>query len=165
MSEYLFVRDGWTPVSSIAMPAALAKQVKWDETLSFGDDSDFAIRAAATGVEFYMHDEALVIVDDDERPGRLSRSTNWRATKKWLDRIRPLITHRAYLCYLGSQIARQAALAENYAASLWFYRMAIKVMPVSLKERTQMELWVAQPQTPFRKRVWNRLWRTINQQP
>jgi hypothetical protein len=140
MSEYLFVRQGWVPPSGLAMPASLAKQIAWDETLLFADDSDFTVRLANADAEFYMHPEPLVILDDDERPDRLSHQTDWRATKRWLDRIRPLITRRAYLCYLGSHIARQAAQAGDAGIALRFYLRGVLFMPAPLRAKARWDL-------------------------
>ena len=124
MAEYLACRGGWTPTPTIALPISVARAVPFDETIGFGDDTDFAIRLAASGAEFYMLPSSDVIVADDETGDRLSRSSDWVATLAWLDRIRPLISRKSYLAYRGWHVAKMAAGAGDFAKALRFYSAA-----------------------------------------
>jgi glycosyltransferase involved in cell wall biosynthesis len=126
IGEYLTCAQGFVPTSTVAVPAALAKSVRYDEALSFGDDSDFALRlAAATDGIFHFHGDALSIMADDETGDRLSRVVNWHAVLAWLERTRPLLSDRAYLAYRGWHVARMAADAGQYRKALHFYVAAL----------------------------------------
>ena len=124
MAEYLACRGGWTPTPTIALPISVARAVPFDETIGFGDDTDFAIRLAASGAEFHMLPSSAVIVADDETGDRLSRSYDWIATLAWLDRIRPLISRKSYLAYRGWHIAKMAADSGYFSKALRFYAAA-----------------------------------------
>lgn len=122
MADYLACRQGFTQTSTIALPAVLAKAVPFDETITFGgDDTDYAIRLAAKSGGVRMLDQSSVIMRDDETGERLSRSNDWLSALAWLDRIRPMISERAYLAYRGWHIARMAADAGRYGAALTYY--------------------------------------------
>lgn len=122
MADYLACRQGFTQTSTIALPLALAKAVPFDESITFGgDDTDYAIRLAAEDGEVRMLDQSSVVMRDDETGERLSRSNDWLAALAWLDRVRPMISKRAYLAYRGWHIARMAADAGRYPTALRFY--------------------------------------------
>lgn len=122
IAEYLACRQGFTQTSTIALPRALARAVPFDETITFGgDDTDYAIRLAAEAGDVSMLDRSSVIMRDDETGERLSRSKDWMTALAWLDRLRPMISRRAYLAYRGWHIARMAADAGKYPKALRFY--------------------------------------------
>jgi glycosyltransferase involved in cell wall biosynthesis len=126
MAEYLACRQGFTQTSTIALPVALAKAIPFDEMIRFGgDDTDFAIRAAAKAASVRMLRQSSVIMTDDETGERLSRSNDWIAALAWLDRIRPTITDRAYRAYRGWHVARMAADDGNYLRALRYYGSAM----------------------------------------
>lgn len=123
--EYLACRQGFIQTSTVALPLELARRVKFDEQIAFGQDTDFAIRLAAAGATFHMHPAPLVIMKDDESGERLSRRANWRPVLDWLNRVRPLLTSRAYLAYRGWHVARLAASAGCYRDAFGFYFAAL----------------------------------------
>jgi glycosyltransferase involved in cell wall biosynthesis len=125
MAEYLACRQGFVPTSTVAVPAAVAKRVRYDEAVPFGQDADFAIRLAATGTEFVMLPDALSIMQDDEDAMRVSRTRDWTAVLAWLDRVRPLISARAYLALRGWHVSRIAAAAGQHGTALRFYFEAL----------------------------------------
>jgi len=126
MAEYLACRGGWTATSTMSLPLTLAQAVPFDEAVKFGgDDTDFAIRLAAEGAEFHMLPRSGVILLDDETGDRLSRSNDWQAALEWLNKIRPLISHRAHLAYRGWHVARMAADSGQYSKAIQFYTAAV----------------------------------------
>lgn len=144
MAEYLACRQGFTQTSTIALPRALAAHVKFDEQLKFGQDADFAIRLAAQGARIAMQPDCLAIMADDESNRRVSRSRDWRAFLEWLDRIRPLISDRAYYAFRGWHGARIAADAADYATALRFYLGALGrgALPPPLAVKALAQLFV-----------------------
>jgi glycosyltransferase involved in cell wall biosynthesis len=147
MAEYLACRQGFTQTSTIVLPRALAQTVRFRETLPFGQDTDVAIRLAASGTRFIMRASPSVIMLDDEDSARVSRSRDWEAVLEWLEDIRPSISHRAYHAFRGWHVARLAADSRRHRTALSFYwealvlgafppRLAIKALLQILVRRT-----------------------------
>lgn len=125
IAEYLACRGGFTPTSTMALPAGLAHEVRFDETIPFGQDTDFAIRLGATGRDFQMLAEPSVVMLDDETGDRVSRSNDWRQLSAWTDRRRTTLGERAYHAFRGWHVARMAADEGNYAAAFGYYVPAV----------------------------------------
>lgn len=125
MGDYLARRQGFVQTSTIALPRQVAKQVRFLESLPFGQDADFAIRVAAAGARVFMQSRALVIMQDDEDQSRVSRSRDWRAVLQWLENVRPLLSNRAYHAMRGWHAARIAADAGEYATAFRLYAAAL----------------------------------------
>jgi glycosyltransferase involved in cell wall biosynthesis len=121
IAEYLACRGGFTQTSTLALPTELARRVRFDETIFFGQDTDFAIRLSAAGATFQMLTEPETVMSDDETDGRVSRSKDWRQVLAWLDRSKPALTRRAYLAYRGWHVARMAADDRHFGVALRFY--------------------------------------------
>jgi glycosyltransferase involved in cell wall biosynthesis len=120
IGDYLARGQGFIPTSTIALPLQLARAVRFDETINFGQDADFAIRLDASGVEFHMIKSSVIMLDD-ETGDRVSRSIDWQTALAWADRVRPLISDRAYQALLGWHVARLAAHSAHYGTALGMY--------------------------------------------
>jgi len=125
VSEYAICRQGFVPSSSVCVPLELAKQVRWNEAIVFGNDTDFALRLGGAGAEFVMLPQPLSIMNDDEDSSRMSRSKDWRKVLAWLDGMKPEMSQRAYLAYRGWHIARLAAQDGHRRTAFRFYCGAI----------------------------------------
>lgn len=152
--SYLLIGDGWMPTSSLIVPTALARRVRWDETLRYGDDTDFALRLHAAGGQFVFAHEPLVIcrMDHGDRHLSLDR-TGAPALVRWLARMEPILGARATRCYRATHLlalegfrasratwnaALSALIAGELPASVlvrslgrgllpqWLYRFALK---------------------------------------
>jgi glycosyltransferase involved in cell wall biosynthesis len=142
ISEYLACHQGFTQPSTIVLDRDLATRVKFDPALGFLgiDDFDYAVRLSAAGGELRMHPRSCVIMHDNETGDRLSRETDWRLTLEWLDRIKPIMTKRAYLAYRGWHIARQAAQGSDLATGLRYYAAGFTAMPPRLKAKALVQV-------------------------
>jgi hypothetical protein len=109
VSIYLMCGGGFIPPSTLVVRREDAIRTKFNETIWFGQDTDFAVRLNLNGVRFHMLSTPGSVIDDSFDPSRLSIAKNLRATTEWLEEIRPMIPKRAYRAYLGSQIARFVA--------------------------------------------------------
>jgi glycosyltransferase involved in cell wall biosynthesis len=125
IAEYLACRGGFTQTSTLVLANDLARSVRFDETIAFGQDTDFAIRLFAAGAKFHILVEPQTVMIDDEADGRLSRSSDWRASLAWLDRSKLLMTRRAYLAYRGWHVARMAANDRHLGVALCFYVVGV----------------------------------------
>jgi glycosyltransferase involved in cell wall biosynthesis len=125
IGEYAACRQGFVPSSSVCVPLGLARKVRWNEGIVFGNDTDFAVRLGANGAEFVMIERPLSIMNDDESPTRMSRTKDWRRVLAWLNDTRPLIGERAFAAYRGWHVARLAADDGNYSTALRYYATAL----------------------------------------
>ena len=144
VSEYLACHEGFTQPSTMVVERELARRVNFDPTLGFLgiDDFDWAVRLSDAGGELWMHPDPTAKMHDNETGDRLSRKTDWRSTLVWLDRLRPMMTERAYLAYRGWHIARQASQAGEFAVALRFYRLGFGSMPARLKAKALIQVLV-----------------------
>lgn len=151
ISEYLGCHQGFTQPSTLVLQRDLAEQVKFDPALGFLgiDDTDFAIRLASAGAEFVMHPEPQSIMYDDETGDRLSRKVDWRSALAWLDRIKPMITDRAYRAYRGWHIARMAAQSGELRPAMRFYFAGFGAFPTELKVKALLQILV--PRRVYKK--------------
>lgn len=144
ISEYLACHQGFTQPSTITLHRDAAKQVKFDPALGFLgiDDTDLAIRLSHAGYEFQMHPHPLAVMYDNETGDRLSRKTYWRPTLEWLDRIRPLMTNRAYLACRAWHVARMAAQGGERGIALRFYFAGLHALPLKLKVKALLQILI-----------------------
>ena len=52
--DYLYVHGGFIQTSTMVIPRALAEKVQWDESVTFGDNDQFAIDCWRTGICLHM---------------------------------------------------------------------------------------------------------------
>ncbi len=124
ISEYLLCDRGFFQTSSQIIPTALARKVRFDERLPYGQDTDFAIRVAHHGGHYKML-PASVIWQDDFREDRVSSAIDPEKRKQWLDSVRPMITQKAYKGCLGWSVARGYARAGAWTRALGYYACAV----------------------------------------
>jgi hypothetical protein len=116
LSEYLTVRrglfhgDGFIQTSTIMAPTELLRRVPFTVGLRRLQELDWTFRALGVdGVDLVYPTEPLVVWYQDENRPRISHESPWQQSIEWLDRIRPLITRRAYAALATSVIASMAA--------------------------------------------------------
>lgn len=71
--DFLYVHGGFIQTSTLVIPRALARRVAWDESITYGDNDQFAIDLRATGARFVMLPEPLVLYEDAVRGDALSQ--------------------------------------------------------------------------------------------
>jgi len=95
LSEYFLVDNCSFQTSSIIVPTALARQVRFDERLRHHQDWDFVLRLVAAGAKpSYLH-EALVYYDARNDIRRVSAQKSVEATLFWFQLAGPLVTKLA----------------------------------------------------------------------
>jgi glycosyltransferase involved in cell wall biosynthesis len=124
ISDYLLRRRGFVQTSTLIVPLNLAQRTKYDPSLSYGQDTDFAIRLVANGGRLFMLPQPGAIWRDSESPGRLSSRTSLDQRAAWLDRIRSQITKKAYLGDLGWTVAKGNARQKRILRALSLYANA-----------------------------------------
>lgn len=106
ISEYLMCQRGFVQTSTLFVPQKIAAKIRYDEELSYGQDTDFAIRLINGGVQLQMLQEPGVIWKDRWDEKRLSSTINPHQRKAWLNRVKPIITKRAYWADMGWNVAK-----------------------------------------------------------
>ena len=62
--DYLYVKGCFIQTSTIIIPSALSDTVSWDETVTFGDNDQFAIDCWQTGTPFRMLEKPMTLYAD-----------------------------------------------------------------------------------------------------
>ena len=122
MDDYLFARtswfvgDGYVATPSLLVPRILLANVRFDESLAFGEDNDWLLRAVAhPGTGFVVLPEPLCIVHTEDGRRSASNTTNWELTVDWARKNERRLSPRAYagLCLRASD---RAAAAPTWRA-------------------------------------------------
>ncbi len=71
--DYLYVDGMFIQTSTIVMPTELKHTVRWDESVTFGDNDQFAIDLWHTGAAFALLPEPLTLYADIMSPDALSQ--------------------------------------------------------------------------------------------
>ncbi len=116
MATYLMCERGFVQTSGLLVPRTIAAKVRYRPDVSFGDDTDFAIRLALAGCTFRMSAVPSVIWSDDPRPDRLSADGFRAAEMPWLIDLRRAIPSKAYHAYLGWHVAKQVRASDRFGA-------------------------------------------------
>ena len=116
MSEYLFLRSGWTygagllQTSTLLVPRELLLRLPFTAGLKKHQDWDWLLRAAATpGVRIAMATEPLVIFHVEGERKSVGRLPDWRFSFECASRNRRLFTPRAFASFVATECAPQAA--------------------------------------------------------
>jgi glycosyltransferase involved in cell wall biosynthesis len=133
IDEYLFDRrtllGGWSYIqtSSYLLPRSLFDKVRFDPD-SAHDDWGFLLHLSKqTGARIETVSEVLVIVYfEEQRPSFTSRTWSWEHSLRYLDKIQPIITRRAYSGYCLGVVGERAAQEQAYAAFPELLRRAFR---------------------------------------
>ncbi|GAB3964963.1 glycosyltransferase family A protein [Plantactinospora veratri] len=123
LTEYLTVRrglfhgDGFIQTSTILAPTELLRRVPFTVGLRRLQELDWTFRALGhADVGLVYAAEPLVIWHQDEDRPRITFDTDWAEQFEWLQRIRPLLTRRAYAALTMSVISSMAAPTRSATA-------------------------------------------------
>ena len=133
VSEYILARrdlfQGEGVVSTITLLAQreFLLRVPFQPEQRRHQEWDWIFRAAhVPGAELRFVDEALAIWHLDEgRPG-ISAMNQWRYSYEWIERVRPLITPRAYAAFLLTVATAIAARSGERRGCLTLLKEAIR---------------------------------------
>ncbi|WP_051091850.1 glycosyltransferase family 2 protein [Methylosarcina fibrata] len=151
ISDYLMRDRGFIQTSTLIVPAELAKKVKFNEEISFGQDTDFAIRLASAGAEFRMLPEPGAIWNDEWNQNRLSSKRKHEQRILWLNKIKPMITKKAYWADMGWHVAKGFAQHGELFKALNLYLNAVVRGSYRLKMAIVVFLQVVLSANAYRK--------------
>jgi glycosyltransferase involved in cell wall biosynthesis len=133
IAEYLFDRrtlfggPGFMQTSTYLLPRALFDNLRF-EVDSPHDDWGFLLRLSKhEGARIKTVPEELTILYfEEQRPSLTSRTSSWAVSLRYLDKIQPMITRRAYSGYCLSVVGERAAREGAYAAFPELLRRAFR---------------------------------------
>ena len=114
MAEYLLRDRGFVQTSTLVVPTAVARQVRYREGLPFGQDTDFAIRLFNVGVRFHMIAEPTAVWNDAYDRRRVSATIDPHAHGSWLETMRDDIPSQAYYADRGWHLAKGYARSGSW---------------------------------------------------
>lgn len=101
--DYLYIDGSFIQTSTMVMPRALAEKVSWDESVTFGDNDQFAIDCWRTGIAFYMLPRPLTLYADiisadalSQLPIRAGTSQKYTNFFKWMNTQKSSMSPRAW---------------------------------------------------------------------
>lgn len=101
--DYLYVEGSFIQTSTIVIPAQLAEKVSWDESVTFGDNDQFAIDCWRTGIPFHILPKPLTLYTDIIRADALSqlpihagKSEKYTNFFKWMATQQKAMSPRAW---------------------------------------------------------------------
>jgi glycosyltransferase involved in cell wall biosynthesis len=124
MADYLLRARGFVPTITLALPREIAQRVRYNETLPFAQDTDFAIRLYLAGCKFAFAAKPGAVWQDIPNPGRISAGRKGARMVPWLAAMRPRIPAKAYYGCRGWMIAKGLA-AEHPWTALGYYLQAV----------------------------------------
>jgi glycosyltransferase involved in cell wall biosynthesis len=125
ISEYLLNGRGFIQTSTIVLPTKIAREVRFDESLRYGQDTDFVIRLSHSGISFVMAERPSVIWDDIWNEKRTSSSIDPNNRIDWLKKNRKLISIKAYKADMGWNVAKGLSSSGHKFEALYYYFIAI----------------------------------------
>jgi len=101
--DYLYVKGCFIQTSTMVIPASLGKQVSWDESVTFGDNDQFAIDCFHTGIKFNMLEKPQTLYADVISADALSQLPIFDGTSEkytnffsWMQRQREHMSDQAW---------------------------------------------------------------------
>jgi hypothetical protein len=116
MATYLLCERGFVPTITLVVETEVARRVRYDESLPYAQDADFAIRLYLAGCRFVMADAPGAVWNDFRNSRRVSAGRKGAHMTAWLERLKPVIPARAYFGARGWMIAKGIAPSEPGAA-------------------------------------------------
>jgi glycosyltransferase involved in cell wall biosynthesis len=125
MGEYLLCDRGFVPTITVVVERQMALKVRYHPNLRVAEDTDFAIRLQLAGCDFRMAPEAGAVWKDMHDPGRTSAGGRAQRFATWLQQMKPLMTHKAWLGGRGWAYAKMVARDGRKGAAFRFYLAAV----------------------------------------
>jgi hypothetical protein len=116
MANYLMCDRGFVPTITLVLPREIARRVRYDESMPFAQDTDFAIRLFLAGCSFVMAEHPGAIWKDIADPNRASAGRKGARLLSWVEQLRPCIPAKAYYGCRGWMIAKGVTVTNPFQA-------------------------------------------------
>lgn len=125
MATYLLCDRGFVPTITLVVATDVARRIRYNDSLPFAQDTDFAIRLYLAGCRFVMAEEPGAVWRDLPDPSRASAGRKGWRLRNWLEDLKPRIPAKAYYGGRGWMIAKGLA-PRNKSKALRLYLKAIR---------------------------------------
>ncbi|HWA29827.1 MAG TPA: glycosyltransferase family 2 protein [Rhizomicrobium sp.] len=122
MASYLLCDRGFVPTITVALPAEVARKVRYGGNWRAAEDTDFAVRLFLAGYKFRMVDEPGAVWDDTYNPNRTSAGRKGARLIPWMEQIKVFVPKRAYYGAYGWAIAKGVAVDRPWLALRYYLR-------------------------------------------
>ncbi len=96
--DYLYTDGYFIQTSTMVIPASLCEHVSWDESVTFGDNDQFAIDCWRTGTPFIMLEKPMTLYADAMSPDALSQLPIFDGTsEKYTNFFNWMENHRLHM--------------------------------------------------------------------
>ena len=119
------LRSGFVPTITLVVATDVARRIRYNDSLPFAQDTDFAIRLYLAGCRFVMAEEPGAVWRDLPDPSRASAGRKGWRLRNWLEDLKPRIPAKAYYGGRGWMIAKGLA-PHNKSKALRLYLKAIR---------------------------------------
>lgn len=126
MATYLLCERGFVPTITVALPAEVARNVRYGGNWRAAEDTDFAIRLSLAGYKFRMVEEPGAVWDDSYNPNRTSAGRKGARLIPWMEQIKAFMPRRAYYGAYGWAIAKGVAVANPWLALRYYLRAVLR---------------------------------------
>lgn len=134
VGDYLFCRSGLRDPggllqsSTLLAPRDLLLAVPFQTGLPMHQDWDWILRVAShQGVRLTMLPQPLALWRVGDRRATVGRTPDWKTSFRWIRRMRPLLSPRAYSWFIAIQCAWRAQAGRGGASArvalLWAFLM------------------------------------------
>jgi glycosyltransferase involved in cell wall biosynthesis len=149
MAHYLMCDRGFVPTITLVLPREIARRIRYNDSLPFAQDTDFAIRLFLAGCTFVMAEQPGAIWKDVLDPNRASAGRKGARLLSWIEELRPLIPVQAYYGCRGWMIAKGIVTTNPFEA-LRLYVQALSRGCYSARLATIVFLQIFFPDTLYR---------------
>jgi len=122
LQDYLYLRGGVLQTSTFMMPIDIARNHRFDSTLSVHQDTDFVLRAADAGIPVYFDPTLVAIADSNTSRERITTSPNsLPASLEWFRRTSRVWKESTRRAFLRHDYAARCARAGRRGLGLRYY--------------------------------------------
>lgn len=106
--DFIYVHGGFIQTSTVVIPRALGEQIQWEESVTYGDNDQFAIDCWRTGIKFCMLPKPYThyadFISDDalsQLPIYAGSSEKYTNLFTWMETQKPHMSEQAWAGYEG----------------------------------------------------------------
>jgi len=131
--DFLYINGGFIQTSTLVIPTALRDRVQWDESVTFGDNDQFAIDCWRTGINFVMLPQPLTLYADalsadalSQLPIHAGNSEKYTNFFRWMATQKPYMSDQAWAGFQArfASVALARTAPVDSIALLWKARRA-----------------------------------------
>lgn len=104
--DFLYIHGGFIQTSTMVIPKRLGDSIQWDETVTFGDNDQFAIDCWRTGIAFCMLPKPYTLYADiisadalSQLPIYAGKSEKYTNFFRWMATQKPFMSPQAWAGY------------------------------------------------------------------